>query len=354
MNDNILEWKKMPVLLSSTKDSSVNDQFYDFRLYIEKDTGIVRQQNIPPLDILYKDARNSAVGSVWNNHNEEFFKFIKNEDLNNKRICEIGSGSGALALLISEKYNLTCYEPNPNFELNDNITLIKKFFDNVNDLYDIIILSHTLEHLPDIDVFLSEAYKNLNKNGKLIVSVPNFEIALKNNFINTFNTEHISYFTPESLEKKFNEHGLFNCKVHLYTDHSIFISGTKTLAQNTKITASNTDIIKNLVDNYITALNKKINKAKRLIESNNNDLYIFGCHAMASIFLNISKIDEKVFKGIIDNDHLKWNTRLYGTNLFCYNPKIATGKTVLLNGAAYHDDILKSLTSINCNVLEWK
>lgn len=352
MNKTLLKWKQFPILLSSTKDNITEDQFYDFEVYIQQQTGVVYQRNIPPPEILYKYARNSAVGSTWDNHNKAFFQFILQENLEGKKICEIGSGNGTLALLIGSKYKIDCYEPTPGFSSTENINLIKDFFENTTQVYDIIILSHTFEHLPDIDSFLSTMYKSLTPGGKLIISIPNFEAMLENNFINTFNTEHITYFTPKSIKNKFNRNGFQNCRLSLYGAHSIFISGSREVSLLPEEEVDSMQIV-SLVENYIRVLDNKINFAKELVQRCSEDIYIFGCHAMASIFLNLSQIDQARFKGIIDNDPLKWNTRLYGTNLYCFNPEIAINSTILLNGSTYHQEILSSLLKLNCNVLEW-
>lgn len=353
MNKTLLKWERFPILLSSTKDDITQDQFYNFEVYIQHQTGTVYQRNVPPPEILYKYARNSAVGSVWDRHNKAFFEFILQENLENKRICEIGSGNGTLAQLIGEKYKIDCYEPTPGFEPTKNINLIKDFFENTNELYDIIILSHTFEHLPDIDAFLSVMYKSITPGGRLIISIPNFEAMLQNHFINTFNTEHITYFTPGSIKNKFNRNGFQNCRVSLYGSHSIFISGSREISLLPEEEIDSAQIV-NLVEDYIQVLDNKINHANELIKNClDTNLYIFGCHAMASIFLNLSQIDQTRFKGIIDNDPLKWNSRLYGTNLYCFNPQVAANSTVLLNGSTYHEEILNSLLKLNCSVLEW-
>jgi hypothetical protein len=88
---NLFKWKNMPVLLSSTKENSSADIFYDFDLFLDEETGLVKQKSIPPQDILYKEARNSGIGKTWENHYESFYQFIvKNINLKNKKICEIG------------------------------------------------------------------------------------------------------------------------------------------------------------------------------------------------------------------------------------------------------------------------
>jgi hypothetical protein len=354
---SLFSLNKIPVLLSSTFDCKDNDIYYDFDLDIDENTGVIFQKNIPPQNILYKNARNSGMGKVWDEHYNCFYNFIiKNINLKNKNICEIGSGNGVLAKKISNHYKITCYEPSPCFEFNNNLILKKQFFNkNITEKYDIIISSHTLEHMENVNQFLIDIHNNLNENGFIIMSFPNFEIGLIKNFINIFNTEHISYFTPDSAKRIFNKNYYQNCILEEYKDHSLFIIGQKNNKNNFEINEIDIKKIKNLIQNYEFNIFNKVNKAIQIINQRDKNLplYIFGCHAMTSIFLHISKINHSTFNCILDNDPLKTNSRLYGTDLKCKLPKDVPIGYVLLNGAAYHDEIKNKLINDGFKILEW-
>ncbi len=354
---NLFKWKNIPVLLSSTKDSREEDMFYDFELLIDSDTGILKQKNIPPQDILYKYARNSGVGKIWETHYQKFYEFInKTVNLKNKKICEIGSGNGTLANKISKHNKIICYEPNPTFKESENIILFKKFFEKPEEKYDVVITSHTLEHIPNIEFFIQNIYDNLNEGGCTIMSFPNLELGLIRNHINIFNTEHISYFTPITAKNFFNKMGFGDCHVELYLDHSIFIIAYKKQCNYTKISENNLIYIKNLIENYFNNLNDKIKNLNKKIKSISQDekpLYLFGCHAMTSILLNVLKFKNDKIGIILDNDILKNNNRLYGSNLICKHPNDVPLGYVILNGAAYHNDIKLNLIERGFDVIEW-
>jgi len=356
MNRKIFSWENIPILLSSTIDDYEDDKYYDFNIFIDEKTGLVFQKNIPDQSVLYKYARNSAIGNIWKEHHNFFYKFITNNiDLTNKKICEIGSGNGYLALQISKNYKIDCFEPNPSFEPSENVNIIKEIFnDNSDEKYDVIILSHTLEHIVDIDNFLSKLRNKLNKEGNIFISVPNFEKGLKYNHINIFNTEHISYFTKTSIKKILSKNYFQKSKIIDYIDHSIFVM-SKLSNKNDFVSLSNQDFndITNNINNYLVLLSEKILKTKNELSKVDN-FYIFGCHAMTSIFLFLSKIDIGKIRGILDNDPLKNNCRLYGFKLKTYNPKNIEGGIVLLNGASYHEEIKKDLLLYKFKIIEWK
>jgi len=356
IKNEMIKWENIPILQSSTLDDIKDDLLYNFELDIDKNTGLVFQKNIPNQEILYKYSRNSAIGKVWKNHHNDFYNFIINNiDLENKDICEIGSGSGYLAKKISKKYKIDCYEPSPNFKSNSNISIIKKFF-NDTDIrkYDVIILSHTLEHVPNIDNFLLMIKNRLNTNGKLVLSFPNLSKGLENDYINIFPTEHISFFTVKSTERILNKNYFQNCIIKEYNNHSIF-SISELFSYNTYKKCDNSEIslIKKEINDYYNRLLKKIDLTKNLLEKENK-IYIFGCHVMTSIFIYLSKIDQKKIISILDNDPLKHNKRLYGTNLYCRAPSEVEKGTILLNGSTYHDEIKKSLLEKNFSIIDWK
>lgn len=355
MSTNLFTFEKLPVLLSSTSDKAKNDAFYDFTLVLDEDTGLVYQKNIPPQDILYKDARNSGMGKIWKDHYDKFYEFIvKNIDLNDKKICEIGSGNGYVAKKIGKDYKIDCYEPNPTFESTDNINLIKDFMNfETGEQYDVILLSHTFEHITNPEWFLQKLKGSLNPNGFLVMSYPNFEMGLKNNLINLFNSEHISYLSKSSTEKILNKNYFQNCLIEEYIDHSIFVIGQSSDSNHyEKLTTDDVNEIKVKIFDYLVMLNEKIKNTVKLI-SNHKEIYIFGCHAMSSIFLHLSCLTPERFLNVLDNDPLKDNTRLYGTNLICLNPKNAKKSNVLLNGGVYHSEIKESLLRDGFNVIEW-
>ena len=70
---------------------------------------------------------------------------------------------------------------NINFENRDFLE------DNFNDKYDLIILSHVIEHFTDLDKIINKLKKLLNPNGVLYILTPgvlNFE---KYGFLNLVN-----------------------------------------------------------------------------------------------------------------------------------------------------------------------
>ena len=109
------------------------------------------------------------------------FNFIKNSiNCDNKKVCEIGAFDG---LLLNIFKNNGCKVF--GYELNDrareyaknkyNIDLKPNFLED-NQKYDIIILSHVIEHFKEPKEILLKIKSMLNENGFIYIEVPNSPI----------------------------------------------------------------------------------------------------------------------------------------------------------------------------------
>lgn len=92
------------------------------------------------------------------------------------KILDFGAGPGLFLHrlgAIRDDAELVALEPFMDVVYR-NITLIKTFDKNQKNKYSLITAFEVLEHLDDkiVESFLINAYDNLEKNGKLIISVP--------------------------------------------------------------------------------------------------------------------------------------------------------------------------------------
>lgn len=147
----------------------------------------------------------------------KFWNFKKE----NGNFLDIGCGNGAYeSYLIKDNSGWEFYgvEPNKNsFQVAKNIEGFKVFNGNLKqadypaDFFDVILMSHSLEHLSDPMLSLKECYRILKPGGHLVVNVPNFN-SLARRFFGKYwfhldAPRHLFHFTPNVLEKMMEKSG---------------------------------------------------------------------------------------------------------------------------------------------------
>ncbi len=154
---------------------------------------------------------------------------IKEYVLNKKcqSVLEIGSGIGLIGSYIRKKdekikylgieIDKEAYEKSQTLKLN---TLNADFraMENIEESFDVIMLWEVLEHLQDLKAFINLAYKRLNKGGKIILSVPNYDKIAnypnrdKDAIFQDLPPIHINFFTKESIVNVFKLNQFKDCK----------------------------------------------------------------------------------------------------------------------------------------------
>ena len=133
---------------------------------------------------------------------------IKNYlNVNNvKTVLDFGCGVGSFLSEINAAHphiELYAFDlDNKNESSIKNLSSFKNFFTgdyrNINKKFSLITFIHSLEHMPDPVEVLSYIRNNLlEENGFLMIQVPNVE----ENSFDLLVADHISHFTPHSLEQ---------------------------------------------------------------------------------------------------------------------------------------------------------
>jgi SAM-dependent methyltransferase len=129
------------------------------------------------------------------------------------RILDVGAGVGYMnwglrRVWADSQIEYTAVEVNPaavNYlRLDPGVNHIASDLDEVNESFDIIVLSHILEHITDPVKFLGKIFCLLNKSGGCVfVEVPNMDYMFKNR-----NEPHVIFYSPESLSSVLTRPGI--------------------------------------------------------------------------------------------------------------------------------------------------
>lgn len=122
-------------------------------------------------------------------------------------VLDVGAGKGITGLLFAKKgYSVSVLEPDKQnisqLQKNDNITTYNGNFENIeiSEKFDIIVLSHVLEHVVDIKKFLNSLKKILTNKGIIFIEVPNCKN--EHELLDSINkSPHLSHFNMNCLKK---------------------------------------------------------------------------------------------------------------------------------------------------------
>jgi len=189
--------------------------------------------------------------------------------------------------------------------------------------FDLIICLFVLEHVEDVNSFLSIVYELLSKKGKLLLSVPNEFFALRDGNIGLLNMQHFNYFTPDSLINLLKKNGL-NVLDSISTRASgLYILAEKNNEKFNDVAIANDKLEKyqDMVKSYSSLVEININKIKQLLHDPSNIIGLYGVNcSLPNIFSWISELNErKVY--IFDSDSLKWDKYFSGVPNKIYPPQ---------------------------------
>ena len=244
------------------------DHFYK---YVYRDFGRPHYKEIINLEEELLSQKNM-------NYIQYLSSFINFNEIEN--IFDFGSGSGDIGYLLSKKFKHlklhTIESDNFSKEILKNRNY--KIYGNFNEIdikFDLIISTHVIEHLTNLNIF--ENFKNiLKKNHYIFIEVPNnlFEV---NFHERPYDSPHLIFFSKKSLyliEKKFN----FQILDLTYSFHSIDkafnnMKKSKLIFEDwTKKTKYKNK--KKLIKNFIKSIfPKKILKIIRKLRSENSLTY---------------------------------------------------------------------------------
>jgi predicted SAM-dependent methyltransferase len=276
----------------------------------------------------YKDNININI----NNKDIKCIDYLNENILNDsiKTILDFGSGNGLISDNLSKNYNIEKYDIG---------------LPEVNKKYDLIILSHVLEHIYDLDAFMKNIISKLDEEGKIYIEIPNAEYYDK--FINfgplqEINIEHINFFSKYALIKFMIKHQFI--PINVIDDFFIQNNSNYWVIRGFfKKNYNNKSFEKYISDGKIQL--EKINIP--LVES----IYIYGCGEL--LYKIFNKIIEKTkVINIIDDNIIYKNKHINNINIIdfeTFKEKAKTNDNILITSYLFYEKINEKLKSINKN-----
>jgi 2-polyprenyl-3-methyl-5-hydroxy-6-metoxy-1,4-benzoquinol methylase len=155
---------------------------------------------------------------------ERGYHFIKSIALKNKlklinaqsskgKILDIGAGTGDfLVVAKNDGWQITGIEPNAKAKeiaINKGVSFAESLSALESHSFDIITMWHVLEHVPNLDEYLTELKRLIKPTGTIVIAVPNFKSFDANFYGRHWAAydvpRHIWHFSKTAIEKLFAE-----------------------------------------------------------------------------------------------------------------------------------------------------
>lgn len=253
-------------------------------------------------------------------------------------ILEIGASSG---------YNLSLYEGKKTFGIEPspfNCQSAKKNYDvemfcgvfqeycrqqadSPKEAFDMVFLSHTLEHIVNPCRFIRQCVK-VAAPEYFFIEVPTFDIKFINEPYGMFCEEHVNYFTLESLENLMRAAGY-----HLIDAEINIEAGSRTVAGFPSLSTlwgtrpnlparRHVNPVEKLLKEYDRFSEKELRRIARIINRiDSRKLAVWGTGHHASMLLANTALRKKNIVKFYDSDIRKHAFRIEGAPVQAFDPK---------------------------------
>ena len=354
--------KNFPVFMGCTTAPPDTDLSMDMSWAICPECGTIQLDKLVPLEILYQENHNEAIGGIWQKHHSQFADFILEYGGENR--LEIGGASGKVAQLARQKNESGKWlilEPNlfdaapaiPNTEFEAGW-----FDENYDPTFEVdtIIHSHVMEHLYQPGQTLAQINKLLPVGGRMIFSVPNMKIWLLKKYPNCLMFEHTYYLPEEMVEFLVEKYGFKMIGKEYFQEHSIFFVCEKVEPASFLIPKLPNNYQENLAlyQDFVDYYQQQVQEIRNKLAHYRGPKYIFGAHIFTLYLLSFG-LQESDFLNVLDNASSKNNKRLYGTNLIVKSPECLRKHDealVVLKAGIYTEEIKQDIgENINPHIL---
>jgi len=162
---------------------------------------------------------------------KQFSRFVRKYALKGGKVIEIGCGRGEYLSLMrrtgADVYGLEYSGKAVDHCRREGLKVSRGFLGNSHAKlrggpFQAFFILSFLEHLPEPNSTLREAYNNLSDGGYGLVEVPNFDMIMRKNLFSEFISDHLLYFTKDTLVAALDRNGfeVLECK-EIWRDYII-------------------------------------------------------------------------------------------------------------------------------------
>lgn len=271
---------------------------------------------------------------------KQFAEWITKYNLNGKKIIEIGCGRGEYMDMMAEHpvelFGLEHNQDSIEAAKTRGLHIFKGYIENTEDIieqapFDGFYILNFLEHIPKPKKFLQGICNNLNDDAVGIVEVPNFDMILEKKLFSEFISDHLMYFTKDTLTRMLECNGFEVLEIQNIWYDYIISAVVKKRKQLEIISLKNQkNLITNQLWNYITKIKKE-----------NGKLAVWGAGHQALAIMAMTEIHSEI-DCVIDSAEFKQNKYTPATHITIVSPQILEQgdiTDVLIIAGGFSDEI---------------
>jgi 2-polyprenyl-3-methyl-5-hydroxy-6-metoxy-1,4-benzoquinol methylase len=334
----LLKYKNMPSVAQNLPDLNNlgNDKGADLKIYQCSGCGLVQLDN-EPVSYYREVIRASGFSNEMREFRlKQFRDFTTKHSLKGGKIIEIGCGKGEYLSIMQETggevYGLEESEESVNECLEKGLKVSKGFVEKDdykidNAPFDAFFMLSFLEHIPTPNSTLRAIYSNLKDDGVGIIEVPNFDMILKNKLFSEFMTDHLFYFTKDTLKRtlEFNGFEVIECD-SVWHDYIISATVRKRKKLDINEFYKHQEKIRKEIQNYIGQFKK---------------VAIWGAGHQALAIISMIELKDKI-EYVIDSADFKVGKYTPATHIKIVSPDTINSdpvEAIIVIAAGYSDEV---------------
>lgn len=338
----LLRYENMPKSAQFFPDKKTlkEDHGINLEIYQCSGCGLV-QLNSEPVSYYRRVIRASSISSEMKDFRiKQFTNFLKKYSLIGKKVIEIGCGRGEYLSLMkrcdADTYGLEDSSESVELCKKNGLNVFKGFIQNdtvkVNNApFDAFFMLNFLEHLPNPNLTLKGICNNLSDNAVGLVEVPNFDMILRKNIFSEFITDHLYYFTKDTLKSTLTINGLELIKCsEIFHDYII----SAIVKKRKKLNIPH-------FYKYQTKITKDIKEFLRRFK--NKKVAIWGAGHQALAIIALINLTDKI-RYVIDSAEFKQNKFTPATHISIVSPETLDSdpaEAIIVMTGGYSDEVAK-------------
>ncbi len=321
-------------------DNLDTDHGQDLKLYQCSLCGMV-QLDAKPVSYYKEVIRASSVSAeMLEFRKSQFASFVNYHGLVGRKVLEVGCGKGEYLSILAEnqieafgiEFNDTAVDWCRSHGLNVN----KNYIDSADiklssGPFDGFIFLSFLEHFPSPSTALQGLYNNLADDAVGIVEVPNFDMIVSKKLFSEFISDHLLYFTEDTLKTTLNLNGfeVIECKP---VWHEYILSATVIKRRQLDMTEFKNEIerVSKQFDDFIGPMKKE-------------QVAIWGAGHQSLAMISILSLQDRVCC-VLDSAEFKQGKFTPASHLPIFSPeslKSSSIRMLIIMAASYSDEVSK-------------